>query len=111
MSHEHNHNHGDFAALRKKNKSAMKTVLALTFTFMAVEVIGGLYTGSLALIADAGHMLGDSAGLMLALFAVWFAGKPPSKRKTFGYYRTEILAALVNGLVLIGLSLYILFEA
>ena len=119
MSHQHKHDHGhghghshnDFAALRKKSKSAMITVLALTFAFMAVEVVAGFMTGSLALLADAGHMLGDSAALLLALVAVWFAGRPPSKDKTYGYYRTEILAALFNGVVLIGLSLYILYEA
>lgn len=113
--HKHNHNHGhghnDFAALRKKSKSAMITVLVMTFAFMAVEVVGGILTGSLALLADAGHMLGDSAALLLALVAVWFAGRRPSKDKTYGYYRTEILAALFNGVVLIGLSLYILYEA
>lgn len=117
LQHKHNHNHGhghshnDFAALRKKSKSAMITVLVLTFAFMAVEVAGGILTGSLALLADAGHMLGDSAALLLALVAVWFAGRSPSKDKTYGYYRTEILAALFNGVVLIGLSLYILYEA
>ena len=111
MSNEHNHSHGDFAALRKKSKKAMITVLALTFAFMAIEVIGGIFTGSLALIADAGHMLGDAAALVLALVAVWFAGRKPSKEKTYGYYRTEILAALFNGVALIGLSLYILYEA
>lgn len=111
MSTEHNHSHGDFAALRKKSKKAMITVLALTFAFMAIEVIGGIFTGSLALIADAGHMLGDAAALVLALVAVWFAGRKPSKEKTYGYYRTEILAALFNGVALIGLSLYILYEA
>lgn len=109
--HGHGHSHNDFAALRKKSKSAMISVLALTFAFMAIEVLGGILTGSLALLADAGHMLGDSAALLLALVAVWFAGRPPSKDKTYGYYRTEILAALFNGLVLIGLSLYILYEA
>lgn len=109
--HGHGHSHNDFAALRKKSKSAMITVLILTFAFMAVEVVGGILTGSLALLADAGHMLGDSAAILLALVAVWFAGRRPSKDKTYGYYRTEILAALFNGVVLIGLSLYILYEA
>jgi cobalt-zinc-cadmium efflux system protein len=111
MSSEHSHSHGDFNELRKKSKSAMITVLVLTITYMAIEVIAGIYTGSLALIADAGHMLGDVAALILALIAVWFAGKTPSVSKTYGYYRTEILAALLNGLALIGLSLYILYEA
>lgn len=79
MSDEHNHHHGDFAALRKKSKSAMITVLALTFSFMAVAVIGGIYTGSLALIADAGHMLADSAGLVLALLLSGLLPSDPVK--------------------------------
>lgn len=86
-------------------------VLVLTITYMVIEVIAGIYTGSLALIADAGHMLGDVAALVLALIAVWFAGKTPSAQKSYGYYRTEILAALLNGLALVGLSIYILYEA
>lgn len=111
MSEEHSHSHGDSSELRKKSKSALVMVLVLTTTYMLVEVIAGIFTGSLALIADAGHMLGDVAALVLALIAVWFAGKTPSAQKTYGYYRTEILAALLNGVVLVGLSLYILYEA
>lgn len=109
MTEERKHN--DFAELRKKNRSAMITVLILTFSYMAIEVVAGLFTGSLALIADAGHMLGDAGALVLALIAIWFAGKSPSEQKTYGYFRSEILAALLNGIVLVGLSLYILFEA
>lgn len=111
MSNEQQHSHGNFAELRKKSKAAMITVLVLTCVYMAIEVITGFFTGSLALIADAGHMLGDAGALILALIAVWFAGKSPSQQKTYGYYRTEILAALLNGVVLVGLSLYILYEA
>ncbi len=111
MSDDHSHSHGDFSELRKKSKSAMVMVLVLTTTYMVIEVVAGIYTGSLALIADAGHMLGDVAALVLALIAVWFAGRTPSEQKTYGYYRTEILAALLNGVVLVGLSLYILYEA
>lgn len=111
MSDEHSHSHGDFSELRKKSKSALVMVLALTTTYMIIEVVAGIYTGSLALVADAGHMLGDVAALLLALIAVWFAGRTPSAQKTYGYYRTEILAALLNGIVLICLSFYILYEA
>lgn len=111
MSSEHSHSHGDFSELRKKSKSAMVMVLSLSLSYMVIEVVAGIYTGSLSLIADAGHMLGDVAALVLALIAVWFASKTPSVQKTYGYYRTEILAALLNGIVLIGLSLYILYEA
>ncbi len=74
-------------------------------------MIGGLWTGSLALLADAGHMLTDVAGVGLALLAIWFAEKPASPERTYGYYRVEILAALTNAVVLILISLYILYEA
>ena len=86
-------------------------VFGLTFFYLIVEVIGGLWTGSLALLADAGHMLTDVAGVGLALLAIWFAEKPASPERTYGYYRVEILAALTNAVVLIFISLYILYEA
>ncbi len=86
-------------------------MLALTWFFLAVEVAAGLLTGSLALLADAGHMLTDAAGLVLALAAMKFAERPPSPRRTYGYHRVEILAAAVNGLVLVGVAGYILTEA
>lgn len=89
----------------------LRLVLALTATYMLVEVVGGLVTGSLALIADAGHMLTDVAGVSMALMAIWFAARPASPEKTYGYYRLEILAAAANGVLLIGVSAYILFEA
>jgi len=85
--------------------------LALTATFLFVEVVGGLWTGSLALLADAGHMLTDVGGLMLSLLAVWFARRPPSPRNTYGYLRMEILAALANGVVLFVVAGAILYEA
>ncbi|MCY7375953.1 MAG: cation diffusion facilitator family transporter [Pyrinomonadaceae bacterium] len=80
-------------------------------SYLIVEVIGGFWTGSLALLADAGHMLTDVAGVGLALLAIWFAEKPPTPERTYGYYRFEILAALTNAVVLIFISLYILYEA
>lgn len=85
--------------------------LVLTATILLLEVIGGLWTGSLALLADAGHMLTDVGGLVLSLLAVWFARRPPSTSNTYGYYRMEILAALANGLVLFGVAAVILHEA
>jgi cobalt-zinc-cadmium efflux system protein len=78
---------------------------------MVAEAVGGWLTGSLALLADAGHMLADVAALALALLAVWFAARPATPRKTFGYYRLEILAALVNGVTLVLISLLIIYEA
>jgi cobalt-zinc-cadmium efflux system protein len=86
-------------------------VLVLTSIYMIAEVIGGWLTGSLALLADAGHMLADVAALALALIAAWFASRPATSNKTFGYYRLEILAALVNGVALVVISLLILYEA
>jgi len=78
---------------------------------MIVEAIGGYLTNSLALIADAAHMLTDAGALGLALIAIWFAERPPTSNKTFGYYRTEILAAFINALVLLIISFFILYEA
>ena len=86
-------------------------VLALTVAFTAVEVVGGLLTGSLALLADAGHMLSDNLALGVALLAVWLAGRPSTPDRSFGYQRAEILAALVNGLILVGLAIWIFVEA
>lgn len=85
--------------------------LALTGSFLAIEVAAGLWTRSLALLADAGHMVTDVAGLAMALVAIWFAAKPPTPAKTYGYYRVEILAALVNAVVLLVISVFILYEA
>lgn len=85
--------------------------LALTSTVLLVEVLGGFWTGSLALLADAGHMLTDVGGLVLSLLAVWFARRPPSASNTYGYYRMEILAALANGLVLFAVAAVVLYEA
>jgi cobalt-zinc-cadmium efflux system protein len=89
----------------------LKIVLLLISSYIAVEVIGGLLTGSLALIADAGHMLTDAGGLALALFAINFSTKPPTPQRTYGFYRIEILAALANGAVLILVSIYIIYDA
>ena len=89
----------------------LKIALALTFVFMIAEAVGGWYTNSLALIADAGHMLTDVAALTLTLTAIWFAARPATSKKTFGYYRLEILAAFVNGIVLVLLSIWIIYEA
>ena len=94
-----------------KNKKRLSVVLGLTTTYLVAEVVGGLLTGSLALLADAGHMLTDVAGLALALIAIRFAESPATPERTYGYYRVEILAALTNAIILIGISLYILYEA
>jgi cobalt-zinc-cadmium efflux system protein len=92
-------------------KRALKLVLALTTVFLVAEVVGGLIAGSLALLADAGHMLSDSLSLGIALFAVWLAARPGGPSRTFGYRRAEILAALVNGVTLVAISIWIFIEA
>ncbi|MBI2757769.1 MAG: cation transporter [Chloroflexi bacterium] len=94
-----------------QHRRALTITFGLTFTYFIVEVIGGLLTNSLALLADAAHMLTDVFGLGLALFAIWITQRPASAAKTYGYYRVEILAALANALVLFWVSFYILFEA
>ncbi|MDP9312588.1 MAG: cation diffusion facilitator family transporter [Chloroflexota bacterium] len=85
--------------------------LVLTATLMLVEVIGSFVTGSLALLADAGHMLTDVAALGLSLGAAWLTQRPATRQRTFGFHRAEILAALLNGMSLLVLSLYVIYEA
>ncbi|RUL89482.1 cation diffusion facilitator family transporter [Tautonia sociabilis] len=94
-----------------RNKGRLAVVLGLTTVYLVAEVVGGLLTGSLALLADAGHMLTDVGGLALALLAIWFAERPATPERTYGYYRAEILAALANAIVLFAISFYILYEA
>ena len=86
-------------------------VLALTSSYTIVEAVGGVLTGSLALLADAGHMLSDAASLALALLAAWLGGRAATGKQTFGYRRAEVLAALANGVALVVISLWILVEA
>ena len=97
------------AAAARKGRLAF--VLGLTTLYMGAEVAGGLVFNSLALLADAAHMLTDVMGLALALAAIRFAERAATPSRTYGYYRLEVLAALANGVVLIGISLYILYEA
>ena len=85
--------------------------LALTATYTVAEVIGGLVTGSLALLADAAHMMTDVGGLALALIAIRFAAREATPQRTYGYLRMEVLAALTNAVVLLLLTIYILYEA
>jgi cobalt-zinc-cadmium efflux system protein len=96
---------------RARNRRVLSLVLALTLTFTVVEVVGGLATGSLALLADAAHMLSDNLAIALALFAIWLAGRPSTPERSFGYQRAEILAALANGVLLVALSIWIFVEA
>lgn len=94
-----------------RHKSRLAWALGLTTTFMVAEVVGGLWTGSLALLADAAHMLTDAGGLLLALIAIRFAERPATPEKTYGYVRMEVLSALTNAVVLLLLSIFILYEA
>jgi cobalt-zinc-cadmium efflux system protein len=99
------------SAIRAQNRRTLGLVLALTASITVVELIGGLFTGSLALLADAAHMLSDNVAISLALVALWLAGRPSTPERSFGYQRAEILAALVNGAVLVALAIWIFVEA
>src|ERR671913_1712899 len=105
--HEHDHK----VNARDGNRRALAVVLILTASFTAVEIIGGILTGSLALLADAGHMLSDNFSLGVALFAAWLAGRPATPERSFGFRRAEILAALFNGVTLVAISIWIFVEA
>ena len=105
----HHHAHGGHRS--SDNWRRLSVVLVLTLLYMVAEAIGGWWTGSLALLADAGHMFTDVAALVLALAAVWFGSRPATSSKTFGYYRLEIIAALVNGVALVVISLFIFYGA
>ncbi len=100
------HSHSADAPVR-----SLRIALVLTAILLVVEVIGGFLSNSIALLADAGHMLTDVAALALALFVAWFSKQPETPQKTYGYLRWEILAALVNGATLLMISAWILWEA
>ena len=106
----HDHGHGA-ATVAGKQRGRLAVVLGITLTILAVEVVGGVLAHSLVLIADAGHMATDAAGIGLSLLAVWFAGRPSSNTRTFGYQRAEILAAVINAVLLFGVGAFILVEA
>ncbi len=106
-AHSHGHSHGGGGG----NSRRLALVLGLVVLYAVAEVVGGVLTNSLALLADAGHMLSDAGALALSLFALWIARRPATATHTYGYYRTEILAALVNGATLVAISVYIFIEA
>jgi cobalt-zinc-cadmium efflux system protein len=107
-AHHHGlgHSHAGDASVR-----SLRIALALTAILLVVEVVGGFLSNSIALLADAGHMLTDVAALALALFVAWFSRQPETPRKTYGYLRWEILAAFLNGATLLLISAWILWEA
>ena len=106
--HTHSHSHERHGA---GSITKLKLALVLTSVYLFAEAIGGWFANSLALLADAGHMLTDVAAMTLTLAAIWFAARPATAKKTFGYYRLEILAAFVNGIALVLISLWVIYEA
>lgn len=114
MAHAHGHSHAPVASGQSTlahHRRSLTIALVLVSGYMVAEAIGGLLTGSLALLADAGHMLSDAAALGLSLFALRIARRPATRERTYGFHRTEILAALINGAALIALSIFIFVEA
>ncbi|HXY53138.1 MAG TPA: cation diffusion facilitator family transporter [Nitrospirota bacterium] len=118
----HNHGHADGndhghhheVDLRQQSAGGRKDLLialSITILMMIAEAIGGLLSNSLALLSDAGHMLTDNLALLLSIFAMKFAAMPATEKRTFGFYRLEILAALINGIILALISLYIIYQA
>ncbi|HEX8538422.1 MAG TPA: cation diffusion facilitator family transporter [Cystobacter sp.] len=129
-SHDHDHSHGEACGghghghgqpprppppslkeERRKDRNRLLVALALTGTIAVAEAVGGWLTRSLALLSDAGHMLTDISALGLSLLALWFSGKPADQKKTYGYYRMEILSALLNGVLLLVITVGIALEA
>ncbi|MEV0481795.1 cation diffusion facilitator family transporter [Streptomyces sp. NPDC050508] len=111
--HDHGHSHGApvTGTAAAAYRGRLRVALGITLTVMVVEVVGGLLADSLALIADAAHMATDALGLGMALLAIHFANRPATGNRTFGYARAEILAALANCLLLLGVGGYVLYEA
>lgn len=105
------HGGGSTGTAAAQHAGRLKWALGLTATYMIAEVIGGLVTGSLALLADAAHMMTDVGGLALALLAINFAAREATPQRTYGYLRMEVLSALTNAVVLLLLTVYILYEA
>lgn len=110
MSHAHHHPHVHHEA-DPSHQGRLRVALALTAVFFVAEVVGGLVSNSLALLADAGHMFTDVGALSLSLFVAWFSRQPSAPEKTYGYLRWEVLAAFLNGTVLLLVSAAIVWEA
>lgn len=114
-SHHHHDHHGGHQhlslVLSERHFKVLRWVFVLTFIYLIVEVIGGVISGSLALLADGFHMFADSAAIGLSLFAAWLSHRPAPVHRTFGYQRVEIIAAFINALLLVGMGLFILWES
>src|SRR3954466_12426309 len=106
-AHGHSHSHGSHAANRRR----MVVALAINAGLLAIGVGGWLAFDSVALLADAGHVLSDVAAIALGVFAATVAARPPTAKRTFGYHRTEILAALANGVLLVAVAVVVFVEA
>ena len=102
------HSHGSSAA---QHRSRLAIVFVVTLSVFVIELVGGIMADSLALLADAGHMLTDVVGIGLALGAIWFAARPATETRSFGYLRLEIFAAVINAVLLFGIAAYVLYEA
>ena len=110
-NHSHSHSHNHFEEAREGNKKGLLIALIITAGIMLLEFFGGLITNSLALLSDSGHMLSDTSSLFLSLIAIWFSSRPATANKTYGYFRFEILAALLNGVSLFIIAGFIIWEA
>lgn len=117
-AHGHAHGHGTphgqapgGATGRRRDVRALMVVLAITASFTVAELVGGLIADSMALVADAAHMLSDSASIALALGALWLAARPATARMSFGWRRAEILAALINGVTLVAVGIWVIVES
>lgn len=110
MRHQHEHEHGTTTRDVTRQRP-LQIALAITILFLIAEVVGALLSGSLALLADAAHMFTDVAALALALFAFWVSRWPATPVRTYGHYRVEVLAALVNATALLVVVLFIFWEA
>lgn len=107
----HGHHHGHHHHGHSGNKQGLLIALCITASIMILEFVGGLWTNSLALLSDSGHMLSDAGSLVLSLTALWFAAKPSSAHKSYGFHRIEILAALFNAVTLFVIAGLIIWEA
>ena len=112
MSENHGHSHGLPAGTATgRHRRKLLIVFLITISVVLIQLVGALLSGSLALLADAGHMLSDAAGVSIALLAAWIANRPATSRRTYGYQRAEVLAALANAVLLIVIAVVIFTEA
>src|SRR5688572_13354452 len=115
-AHGHDHAHGAHGGVPRERADPkvmrrLRWALVITSAFMIAELVGGILSNSLALLADAGHMLTDVGALALSLFVAWFSRQPETPQKTYGYLRWEVLAALINGAALLAITIAMMWEA